>query len=208
LISRLSFAAPFVYSTRGVSDISERSRLLRDRIKRGDQGLIAQIADHVGELVAAGAFADFFVPEVGLVPVPGHAPLAPGAVGTTQRIALSLLTRQLAAEVVPLLERHALVSKSAFSRPADRPRAGDHYRTLRIRKTLLIPRRVLLVDDFVTRGATLIGAASRIAEELPDVEVRAFALVRSITEGEIAAIRDPCEGWIELATDGETRRRP
>jgi hypothetical protein len=208
LIARLSFGAPFAYSTRGQSDISIKSRRLRDRIKRGDPELIAQIADHVADLVASGTFVDFFGSDVTLIPVPGHAPLVAGAVGTTQRIAVSLRSRNLAAEVVPLLERTMLVSKSAFSKPPDRPRAIDHYNSLGIRGTLLTPRRILFIDDFVTRGATLIGAASRVSEAFPGTPMSAFALVRSITEGDVVTIRDPRVGTIEVGADGETRRRP
>jgi hypothetical protein len=56
-IDRLTFAAPFVYSTRGTGSISKKSRELRDRIKRGDAGLFRQIADHVIQLIAEGQAA-------------------------------------------------------------------------------------------------------------------------------------------------------
>jgi hypothetical protein len=87
-------------------------------------------------------------------------------------------------------------------------RALDHFESMSVSSSLLAPRRVLLIDDFVTRGATLIGAASRIRAVLPDCEVLGFALVRSMTDGEITTIRDPCVGSIELKPDGESARRP
>ena len=159
-------------------------------------------------LVDSGTFPSFFGDDVTLVPVPGHAPLAPGAVSTTQRITAALHAQRLSAEVVPLLRRASLVGKSAFSEPQNRPRANDHYRSLALNPLLTRPRRVLLVDDFVTRGATLIGAASKISEGFPGVEVRGFALVRSNTDGEIPVIRAPCIGQIEMGGDGSTSRRP
>ena len=45
MIRQLPFAAPFVYSVRGDSEISRRWRILRDRIKRVDVLLYRQIAD-------------------------------------------------------------------------------------------------------------------------------------------------------------------
>jgi hypothetical protein len=38
-------------------------------------------------------------------------------------------------------------------------------------------------------------------------QIVGFAQVRAITDGEIATIRDPCVGTIELK-DGESLRRP
>ena len=95
MISRLPFATPFVYSTKGVSEASKKSRELRDRIKKNDDRLFQQIAEHIEALVAAGEFPQFFGSDVVLVPVPGHAPLAPGAVGTAERIAAALAKRGL-----------------------------------------------------------------------------------------------------------------
>lgn len=208
MITRLSFAVPFVYSRVGTSAVAERSRHLRDRIKRADTDLFRQIAAHVVTLVQDGQFEEFFRDEVTLLPVPGHAPLAPGAIANSQRIAAALLAHGLGSEISDALSRVTRVAKSAFARPDERPRAADHYRSFAMAGSLVRPSRVLLVDDFVTRGATLIGAASRVAEVFPDAEIRAFALVRSITDGDIGAIRDPCVGMIELGVDGECWRRP
>jgi phosphoribosylpyrophosphate synthetase len=57
---------------------------------------------------------------------------------------------------------------------------------------------MILVDDFVTRGATMIGAASRLLDQFPSVDLKAFALVRSLTSADIDAIRQPCIGTLEL----------
>lgn len=64
------------------------------------------------------------------------------------------------------------------------------------------PRRITVVDDFVTKGATLLAAASRVQEAFPEAEVRAFALVR--TKGlvaDIESIGEPCEGLITRVGD-------
>lgn len=208
MITRLPFAAPFVYSPKGRSPTSIKSRELRNRIKRGDSFLFRQIADHVANLVAAGEFPNFFGADVTLVPVPGHTPLMAGAVSTTQRISRTLADKGLAAEVNTLVVRTYPVPKSAFATPATRPRAKDHFASMSALPSLLVPRRILLVDDFVTRGATLLGAASRIRAAYPDCAIAAFAAVRSVTQGEVSSIRDPCVGDIVLQSDGESSRRP
>jgi predicted amidophosphoribosyltransferase len=187
--------------------VSKRSRELRDRIKSNDVKLFQQMAQHIEGLVAAGKFPDFFGSDVTLVPVPGHAPLAPGAVSTAERIAQALAGRGLGA-VSPLLKRAARVTKSAWARGADRPRAKQHFESMTMEQSLIRPRRVVLVDDVVTRGATFLGAASRVQSELTDTEIRAFALMRAITDREIEAIREPVVGAIELDGVGESWRRP
>jgi hypothetical protein len=70
---------------------------------------------------------------------------------------------------------------------------------------LIRPRRVVLIDDVVTRGATFLGAASRVQSEIADAEIKAFALARAITDREIEAIRDPVVGSIELGEGGWIR---
>jgi predicted amidophosphoribosyltransferase len=207
LISRLPFAAPFVYSTKGVTEVSKKSRELRDGIKGNKLRLFEQIAQHVEELVDEGKFPGFLGADVTLVPVPGHAPLAPGAVSTADRIAQALADRGLGV-VSPLLKRAARVTKSAWARGADRPRAKQHFETMTIERSLIKPLRIVLVDDVVTRGATFLGAASRVQSEIAGAEIKAFALARAITDGEIEAIREPVVGTIELDADGESWRRP
>ena len=208
MITQLPFATPFVYSTKGTSAVSVKSRRLRDLIKSDDENLFRQIADHVFELNQAGQFPEFFSAQTSLIPMPGHAPLVPGAVGTGERIAKALCRRGLAKECMPILVRENPVPKSAFTMPYERPRARQHFESLAVTPSLIVPTQILLVDDFVTRGATLIGAASRLQQAFPKIPIRAFAFVRSQTEGDIESIRSPITGVIELEESGETRRRP
>jgi adenine/guanine phosphoribosyltransferase-like PRPP-binding protein len=70
------------------------------------------------------------------------------------------------------------------------------------------PTRIVLVDDFVTRGATLVGACSRVAEAFPGAEIRAFAAVRTMTGSEITELVQPVAGEIRLEDNGETFRDP
>jgi len=68
--------------------------------------------------------------------------------------------------------------------------------------------RIVLVDDVITRGATMLGAASRLAEVYPEAEIRCFAMIRTMSRSEtFVRILDPCLGHIRLSGD-QTFREP
>ena len=209
MIDELPFASPFVYATRGESEASRKSRQLRHRIKRGDEPLYEQIAVHIRTLIERGDFPAWFGPEAILVPVPGHAPLAPGARSNSERIARSLQHAGIAGRVELALIRHQLVRKSAWADPEDRPRAAEHCASLRVDAPLaLTAGPIVLVDDVITRGATLLGAAQCILAAVPDARVRGLALLRAMTNGDIETIRQPCTGQIRCDARGECFREP
>lgn len=98
--------------------------------------------------------------------------------------------------------------KAATARPEDRPKARAHFDSLELRDPLSLPARITLVDDVVTRGAQLFGAAWRIWSQQPDVEVRAFIVLRTISNAEdFQSIADPCTGRIEWRAE-DCRRVP
>ena len=59
----------------------------------------------------------------------------------------------------------------------------------------------------MTRGATLLGCARVVAARFPDCEVRALAVVRTMSKQEITAMLEPVEGHIRLQ-NGVPRREP
>jgi hypothetical protein len=208
VIDRLEFASCYAYSPRGTTEPSLQSKQLCYRIKAGDAEAIRLAAERVRALHESGAFPGYFGTDVTLVAVPGRAPLAPGAVSRTERICDALLACGLAKDVVMLLERVEPVQKSAYAAPVERPSALEHHATIAVARTLLVPTRVLLVDDVVTRGATLLGAASRLKDAFPECEERGFALVRTESFDEVTEVRDPRVGIIDVARTGKALRRP
>ena len=78
-----------------------------------------------------------------------------------------------------------------------------------VRRRLSKPDEIVLIDDIVTRGATLLGPANRLADVFPQTRIRAFAAMRTISNpDEFNELYDPCVGTIELRESGDTLRRP
>ncbi len=176
-----------------------RSRRLRDLIKAGDPVLLPKIASRVSELVAAANFDGFFGVDVTLVPVPGSAPFVPGALWVPDRIAHALQAAGLAQEVWPTLKRVRAVPKSAWARPGERPDIQQHMESFDVVDRLPPTARLVLVDDFVTKGRTLFAAAALLAERLPNVQLRAFAVIRTMgLVADIERMQDPVVGEIRL----------
>jgi len=152
------------------------------------------------EILEGSVLEPLFSPGTVLVPVPRSAPLLePKARWPGREIAEELVEAGLAAEVYEALVRAEPVAKSAWAGRGERPTAMRHFETIRIESAIASPRRVLLVDDVVTMGNTILGAASRLAVQYPDTEILAFALLRTLgLQPEIERVLDPVFGVIEL----------
>ena len=66
---------------------------------------------------------------------------------------------------------------------------------------------IVLVDDVVTRGATILGAAWVLRDSMPLATLRAFAAVRTMSKQEVLAIVEPVVGRIHLS-GGRPKREP
>jgi predicted amidophosphoribosyltransferase len=144
-----------------------------------------------------------------LVPVPSSQVSKPATLWVPLLLARALVAEGLGRAYEPCLRRIETVPKSATSASKDRPTPQRHYESLAAGKLLFPPDEILLIDDVVTRGATLLGAASRLAEAFPGARITAFAAMRAISErDEFKRILDPCIGQIRLREDGSTLRRP
>jgi hypothetical protein len=204
LLSEVPFASALVYSPRGQSEESKRSReRLRDPLKRGDVMLMQLLAERLRSFLLRSVQPDiveeFLGSDVVLVPVPRSAPLTTqDALWPARVLSEALVRGGMGERVLPCLVRAEAVSKSAFAGSGERPGPRRHYETMRVARELLdSPARITIVDDVVTKGATLIAAASRVQEAFPRSVVRAFALVRTMgLVAEIANIGEPCRGLI------------
>jgi len=153
-------------------------------------------------------FGDFFESNPTLVPVPKSSLIAPNSLWVPDRIAKAL-AKEGVGKVSHLLERVKPIRKSAQTNSWNRPTAFEHFKTMGVVQTISEPEEVVLIDDVVTRGATLLGAANRLLDSYPRMRVRAFAAMRT-QSSRISYMHDngACIGTITLRSDGSTSRRP
>jgi hypoxanthine phosphoribosyltransferase len=71
-----------------------------------------------------------------------------------------------------------------------------------------LPPRVLLVDDVITKGRTLLAAAARLQDSFPAAEIRAFAMLRTMGFVQrVDHLLEPCVGEIRWSA-GDAHRSP
>lgn len=144
-----------------------------------------------------------------LVPVPSSGLIQPGSLWVPLLIAREMVRVGLARRVEPVVERRSAVRKSAFAPPSQRVTAREHYDSLVVRRLAFPDEHFVVVDDVLTRGATLLAAASRVQESWPTAQVTGFAILRTISDPDaFERMFAPCTGRIDLLDDGSTRRRP
>lgn len=146
-------------------------------------------------------------PDVILIPAPRSSLRVEGALWPALEIANALCDAGFGQSVRPILSRAEALPKSALQKGAERPTPLRQYETMAIAPELL-GGRITVVDDVVTRGATLLAAASRIAESTKNVDISSFALLRTQSQGELERIIDPTVGVVRLLSGGGTRREP
>jgi hypothetical protein len=177
--------------------MSQISRKVRDNVKSGRDRTLRLAVEGLAKRIDETGLAVVLGPDVILVPTPGSALRVEGGFWGPKWIADGLVSVGLGRKVLPCLVRATPVPKSAFQAPADRPDAKRHLETIEVSELPLAGERITLVDDFITKGNTLLGAASRLATVLSSGELAAFALVRTMgLQSDIEQIVDPCVGTI------------
>jgi predicted amidophosphoribosyltransferase len=197
MIERIAFASCYVYSPAGDSAICARSRLLRALLKEGDARFMIKYAVRIRRQMEPPArLAGFFRSGDVLVPVPRSAPKV-GGTWAAAELARALVQEGVGSATWPGLRRISAVRKSATSAKGGRPSVARHFDSFRLEPLEFRPERVVLIDDVITKGRTLLAAAARVREALPDAQIRAFALLRTL--GLITDIKnlfEPCRGEI------------
>jgi predicted amidophosphoribosyltransferase len=211
----VTFASCYVYSPAGLGAASERSRHLRALLKTGDTHFLFKYAARVRQQVSENSPLEGYLrPTNVLVPIPGSARTGTGTVPVAEHLATALIEEGLGQGMWRGLHRIRAVRKSATAAPGARPTVANHYDSFAIEETANLDemstllQRVVLIDDVVTKGRTLLATAMRVQEALPNAEIRAFALLRTmgLIEG-IDRLLEPCVGEITWRA-GDACRNP
>lgn len=209
MIRAIAYASCYVYSPAGTGFVSEQSRLMRTLLKAGNARFMLKYAVRVRQqftdsLLLGGFFGTTDI----LIPIPGSAPDGAGRLWAAAHLADALIDVGLGGKAWSGLHRAKAVRKSATASPGERPTVGLHYESFSIEYPPAPPEKIILVDDVVTTGRTLLAAASRLHDAFPAARIQAFALVR--TMGLIPRVKrllEPCKGEIRWQA-GDAHRSP
>jgi hypothetical protein len=207
-LSSVTFASYYVYSPHAQGWLAEASRQLRDRVKSRDPLWLACYAGFVYRCSLGNRhLAAVFARDAVLVPVPGSA-RSGEAPWAALRLAVALSEVGFGLSIWTGLRRRCAVTKSATAPSASRPTVYEHYDSFEVMRAVSPIRRVVLIDDVITKGRTLLAAAARLQSAFPLADIRGFALIR--TQGlvnHIEHLAEPCCGVIRWA-GGDARREP
>jgi hypothetical protein len=212
LLANLPFASCYVYSPRASGYVAEAARELCARVKAGDALWLPRYAGFVyRSSLEDRRLAELFARGAVLVPVPGSARTG-AAPWAALRLAVALREVGFALRLWTGLLRRYPVTKSATAPPAARPTVQQHYDSLvavPVGMPIATPApRIVLIDDVITKGRTMLAAAARLRSILPHADIRGLALIR--TQGflsHIEQLAEPCHGVVRWA-GGDARREP
>ena len=212
--SEISFSSLLQYAPRGLSPTSQASRTVTYKIKTdgfiGRTRVIAHAARRVVEQCDRHPFLrQCLGSDVTFVPVPRSTPIRPGFLWPAEQICQDLLAEGLGRDIQRCLERIHPVPRASIATAGQRPNPPDHYDSIDVRfpSTPLQPKRITLIDDVITRGSTFIGIFPRLQDAYPESMIHCFALMRTMSMGEIDTILAPTTGTITYR-DGHLVRWP
>ena len=212
MLSKLTFGSFLIYAPRGTSELSNKAkqfvRALKEERLIGvpPQSPSAYAARRLSEERRDGILEELFETNPLLVPVPRSSLTVEGGIWPAYNIASALVGQGIGATVLPCLQRVKAVPKSAFAASRSRPKPLDHYESIAAVKMVADREQLCLVDDVLTKGATLVAAASRLQAAYPRAKIVAFALVRTLGFVEdIERIVEPVIGTITIRGDEAVR---
>lgn len=201
-LDRLECSSWLVYATRSDAADAKRIKTLildikEDRRDPSSGRSWSALSIERALILNSGACREPFVGDPMLVPVPGSGLTKPNTVWSAKRLSEELVRQGLGADVIDIVHRKTAVTKSAGSR--QRPTLAEHHASLTVRPKLSPPAALVLVDDVVTSGTTLMACAMRLAEAVPGVPISAFALARVLSEGDPVRVFMPAREFISVA---------
>lgn len=187
-MAELRVGSYLVYPPRPTTEDSKRYRSIGLNLKSVQQPLFDQAMESAAEAIRqGGVFKGLFTDHSVLVPVPRSAPQLENALWPSLAIAQALHAHGIGAEVLPMVARTRRITKSATAAAGGRPSVSEHADTMAATVDLFFDRPIVLVDDIITKGATMLGARQAIHAVRPTLSVCGFALLRTLPYGETDA---------------------
>ena len=202
-ISEIKFGSLLTYTPRGNgSDHNESRTVMRnlknDVVLKSGNLMSEKIAQIIKENLGDYPFSDYFNENTTLIPIPKSSLPQKDDLWVPQRVTTALAKIGLGKSEECLFRETPLPRSSKVSAP-NRPKTSQHYDSMKVKELLFKPKEIILVDDVITRGATVLGAVNRLAEIFPDIRIRVFAVMRTISNSdEFSKIVDPCTGTVSL----------
>jgi predicted amidophosphoribosyltransferase len=207
----LDFASCYVYAPCGACAVSARSRSLCALIKAAAPPLVPIYARCVmRQAHLMPVLAEFFRAIDVLIPIPASEPSRSNRDYLPDRLAAAFVAEGLASSAWMGLLRVRAVAKSGTAAPGRRPTVLAHYDSMSVVPGSDLPgdARLLLIDDVVTKGRTLLAAAMRLHEAFPQAHITAFALLRTLGfKDHLEGLLEPCVGRIGWRA-GDAHRNP
>jgi hypothetical protein len=208
LLESLPCASWLVYATRATDESARRVKnlIIQIKVDRIDSAtgvptvrlVVRRVALRLGDRVKHGFDGDPM-----LVPVPGAGLTKRNSVWPARRVCEELVWQGLGADVLPIVRRTTAVQKSAGN--ATRPSLEEHVSSFTVQPGLRPPSRIIVVDDVVTSGTTIMGCAMKLASAYPGIPVSGFALARVQSTGNPARVLAPV--FERITIDGRRCRR-
>jgi len=211
-ISEVKFGSLLTYTPRGKLTEHFGSRtvminLKNDEVLQSGNLMSSTIAQTIKSEIKNYPFSDYFNKDIILIPIPKSSLPQKDELWVPQRIASALANNGLGRNEACLYRSIAL-PKSSTSLASDRPKALQHYNSMKVKKLLFDPKEIVLIDDVITRGATALGAVNKLADVFPNARIRVFAVMRTISNPDkFSKIIQPCIGTISLVGE-DTFRDP
>ena len=213
MLSSLDFGSFLVYSPRALGTAGAKSKeftlSLKEERLAGRPPVPAAhfLARRMRELQATEVLSDLLHPGAVLVPIPRSGLHEGKAPWPARALADALMANGFGKTVAAVLRRAEPVIKAATAGKGQRPPPQEHLRTLEVTTALGLGNDIVLVDDVVTSGSQLLGAASALSPMLPGATIRGFAAVRTLSAEPVDDMVAPCVGTITLVGQ-RTRREP
>ncbi len=190
----ISCASWLVYATRATDDNAKRVRKIvldikTDRVDAATGAPLVRIVVEHGAARLTDAARAVFGGHPMLVPVPGSGLTKPHTVWPSRRVCEELVRQGLGDDTLTAVSRTTAVTKSAGS--VARPTLDQHLASLTVQAGLRPPSRLLLIDDVVTSGTTMMACAIKLALAFPEIPVSAFALARVLSAGNPDRVFEP-----------------